>query len=131
MTAARRTAQIFGVGLVAIGVSGFFFTGMSMDADLDTAPRLFGLFPVNVLLNVVYVLFGAWGVAAARQHASARSYAQIAGVAFLGFAALGFVLPELFDLLPIGGVNIGLHVLVGAVLASVGFSARPAPAHHG
>jgi hypothetical protein len=33
---------------------------MSMEADLDS--RLFGLFPVNILHNLVHLAFGAWGI---------------------------------------------------------------------
>jgi hypothetical protein len=37
-----------------------------MEADPARAPQLLGLFAVNVLHNVVHVLFGIWGLAASR-----------------------------------------------------------------
>ncbi len=126
-TTVQRTAAIFGVVFLLIGILGFVATGTSMDANMETAPRLFGLFPVNVLHNLVHILFGVWGLAAARSFAASRSYAQIAGIAYLALTVLGFIAPELFGIMPIGGNDIWLHLLIGIVLTTVGFGAR-APA---
>ena len=95
-----------------------------MDADPMTAQKVFGLFPVNLLHNGVHLLFGLWGLLAARSFASARSYAIIGGLAYLALACLGFVSPSLFGLVPIGGNDISLHALIGVVLAVVGFTAK-------
>ena len=126
-TTVQRTAAIFGVAFLLIGILGFLSTGMSMNADMQTAPRVLGLFPVNALHNIVHILFGVWGLAAARSFGGARAYAQITGVAYLALAVLGFIVPEFFGLIPIGGNDIWLHLIIGAVLAAVGFGAR-APA---
>jgi hypothetical protein len=124
MSLVQRVAQIFGWVFVLIAVLGFFTTGMSMEADPHEAPHLLGLFPVNVLHNVVHLLFGVWGIVAARSFDAARAYGRIGGVAYLGLAALGFVSPDLFGLVPIGGHDIWLHAVLGAALAYVGFTAR-------
>ena len=132
-TTVQKTAALFGAVFLLVGIAGFLTTGTSMHADMETAPRLFGLFPVNALHNVVHLLFGVWGLAASRSFGGARSYAQITGVAYLGLAVLGFIVPEFFGLIPIGGNDIWLHLLIGAVLTAVGFGARsPAAAttHH-
>lgn len=125
MTTVQRVAQIFGWVFLAVGVLGFFASGMSMDADMETAPRLLGLFPVNVLHNLVHILFGVWGILAARTFGGARTYAQAAGVIYIVLAVLGFVIPETFGLIPIGGNDIWLHAVLGVVLAAVGFTAKP------
>lgn len=130
MTTVQRTALVFGIIFLLIGIAGLFVTGTSMNADMETAPRLFGLFPVNLPHNLVHLAFGVWGVAAYRSFTASRSYAQIGGVAYLLLAVLGFVVPEFFGIMPIGGNDIWLHVLLGAVLAGVGFSARTPAAHH-
>lgn len=129
----QRTALVFGIVFVLVAMLGFVASAGSMDADLETAPRALGLFPVNLPHNLVHLAFGVWGLAAARSFAASRSYTRIAGVAYLALAVLGFIVPEFFGLMPIGGNDIWLHILLGAVLASVGFSARPAhspPAAH-
>ena len=130
-TTVQRVALIFGVVFLLVGIAGFVATGTSMDADMETAPRLFGLFPVNMLHNLVHLAFGVWGLAAYRTFSASRAYARIAGVAYLVLAVLGFIVPEFFGLIPIGGNDIWLHLLLGAVLAGVGFSARDVATHHG
>lgn len=124
MTTIQRVAQVFGWVFLAVGVLGFFASGMSMDADVATAPRLLGLFPVNVLHNLVHVIFGVWGIVAARSFGGARSYARIAGVIYLVLAVLGFVIPTTFGLIPIGGNDIWLHAVLGVALAAAGFTAK-------
>ena len=117
MTTVQRVAQIFGVIFLIIGIAGFFFS-MSMDEGL-----LLGMFPINVAHNIVHLLFGLWGLAAARSFAGAKSYAQITGVLYLVLAVLGFVDPTGFGLIPIGGNDIWLHAAIGLVLSYVGFTA--------
>ncbi len=113
MTAAQRLAQIFGWVFVLVGLAGFAATGMDMTADHTLAPRLFGLFPVNVVHNVVHLLFGAWGVIASRGYGAARTYLMGAGLTYLVLAALGYVAPDGFGLVPLGGADIGLHLFLG------------------
>ncbi len=124
MTTVQRVAQIFGIVFIVVGIAGFFSSGMSMDADAETATKLLGLFPVNVLHNIVHLLFGAWGLVASRTFDSAVAYCRYSGLAYLGLAVLGLFAPDLFGLVPIGGHDIWLHVVLGLVLAAVGFTAR-------
>lgn len=119
----QRVAQIFGWVFVLVAVWGFFITGGSMEAGMD-APAILGLFPVNVLHNLAHLLLGIWGIVASRSFGSARSYAQIAGILYLVLAVLGFVDPTGFGLLPLGGGDIGLHAVLGLILAGVGFTAK-------
>jgi hypothetical protein len=97
-----------------------------MVAEPATAPRILGLFPVNLLHNIVHLLFGVWGLAAARSFQGAKSYATIAGVLYVLLAILGFIIPTTFGLIPIGGNDIWLHALLGIVLLAAGATARPA-----
>jgi len=125
MTTIQRVAQVFGIGFLLVGIIGFFSTGLgTMTADPVTAPKMLGLFPVNVLLNIVHLLFGIWGVAASRSFTASRTYGQVGGVIYLLLAVLGFVAPSGFGLVPLGGNGIWLHVLLGVVLAYFGFTAR-------
>ena len=123
-TTIQRLALIFGIGFLLAAGAGFVQGGTTMDADMETAPRALGLFPVNLLHNLVHLAFGVWGVAASRSWGASRRYAQIAGVTYLLLAVLGFVTPELFGLVPIGGNDIWLHVALGLPLAIAGFTAR-------
>lgn len=121
----RRVALMFGIVFVLVGLLGLFSSGgMSMEADPAPAMVL-GMFPVNLLHNLVHLAFGAWGLVASRSFGASKSYAQIAGVIYIVLAVLGFVTPTTFGLIPIGGNNIWLHAVLGIVLAGVGFTAKP------
>ncbi len=125
MTTVQRVAQIFGVVFILAALAGFFAGGMSMESDPAVAPMALGLFPVNLLHNIVHLLFGIWGLAASRSWSGAKQFAQIGGVIYLVLAALGFVAPDGFGMVPLGGNDIWLHIALGAVLAGVGFTAKP------
>jgi hypothetical protein len=119
-----RIAMVFGAVFVLVGILGLVAAGgMSMAADPAPA-MLLGLFPVNLLHNVVHIAVGVWGLLAARSFAMAKMYGQVAGVVYILLAGLGFVAPTTFGLIPIGGNDIWLHAVVGAVLAGVGFTAK-------
>lgn len=125
MTAGQRIAQIFGWAFIAVGLLGFAATGGSMDANHLTAPRLFGLFPVNVVHNIVHVVFGVWGILGARSVGGARSYLLGAGLVYLVLAALGYVAPDGLGLVPIGGNDIGLHLFLALGLLLAGMITAP------
>jgi hypothetical protein len=95
-----------------------------MEASMESAPRLLGLFPVNALHNVVHLLFGAWGLAASRSASAAAQYCTAGGAIYLVLAVLGLVIPTTFGLIPIGGNDIWLHALLGVVLLGAGLQAR-------
>jgi len=128
MATVQRVAQVIGWIFIIVGIMGFFATGTSMDANVETAPRLFGLFPLNLLHNFVHLGFGIWGIAAARAWSSAKTYCQVAGVIYLVLAVLGFITPSGFGIIPIGSHDIWLHAGLGIVLTYFGFTAREAPA---
>ena len=122
MTTVQRVAQIFGIVFLIVGVVGFFSGSMSMAEGL-----LLGLFPVNVIHNVVHLLFGAWGLAASRSFGGAKTYAQIAGVIYVVLAIVGFAAPDLLrSIVPLHGNDVWLHALLGVALAAVGFTAKDA-----
>jgi hypothetical protein len=129
MTTAQRLSQLFGWTFVIIGVAGFAATGMSMEADVAAAPRLLNTFPVNVVHNVVHLLFGLWGVLGSRSYGGARSYLYGAGVIYLVLAAAGYVAPNGFGLVPIGGADIGLHLFLGLGLLLSAFATARHPAN--
>lgn len=124
MTTVQRVAQIFGIGFLLAAVAGFLQGGMSMDADPMTAPRALGLFPVNVLHNVVHLLFGIWGLAASRSWSGSKSYCTISGAIYLVLVVVGFIAPTGFGLIPLGGNDPWLHIVLGAPLLYFGITAK-------
>ncbi|HYD54913.1 MAG TPA: DUF4383 domain-containing protein [Gemmatimonadaceae bacterium] len=124
----KTVSMLFGVVFLLVGILGFVQGGTTMESDPTRAPHLLGLFPVNLVHNLVHLAFGAWGLAAARRWDSARAYCRISGIIYLVLTVLGFVAPSGFGLVPLGGHDIWLHAVLGVVLAGVGFTAKDAPA---
>ena len=120
----KRVAMIFGVVFILVGLLGFTVSGGMQMGDPANAPKLLGLFPVNLLHNLVHVLFGVWGLLAARSGSGARTYCKLAGFAYLALAVIGIVAPTTFGLIPIGGNDVLLHTVLGVVLAGAGLFAR-------
>lgn len=124
----QRAALIFGVVFILIAILGFLASGSSMDPDPTSAPRILGLFPVNLVHNGVHLGFGIWGVLASRVYEGARNFGRIGGILYLILAAVGVAVPDGFGLVPLGGHDVWLHVLLGLALVVVGFTAKPVTA---
>ena len=119
---AQRGAMIFGVVFLLVGILALFVEGgMGMEADMETAPRLLGLFPVNLLHNLVHLAFGVWGLLASRSHSASRGYGRIGAIIYGLLVVIAFVDPTTFGLIPIGGNDIWLHAVLAAGLAFLGF----------
>ena len=127
MTMIQRVAQIFGIGFLLVAIVGFVASGMSMDADPATAPKALGLFPVNLVHNLVHAAFGVWGLAASKSFGASKSYATFSGVIYLVLMAVGFVFPTGFGLVPLGGHDVWLHLVLGAALLGFGIAAKDVP----
>ncbi|HET8650386.1 MAG TPA: DUF4383 domain-containing protein [Gemmatimonadales bacterium] len=124
MTLVQRVAQLSGIVLIILAVLGFFVSSGSMEPDPALASRVIALFPVNLLLNLLHLVLGIWGVFACRSFVAGRAYCQVAGVIFILLAILGFIIPTTFGIMPIGGNEIWLHAIFGIVLIVAGLTAR-------
>ena len=121
----QRVAQVFGVVFILAAVAGFVAPGgMGMEASHESAAKALGIFPVNLLHNIVHLAFGIWGLVAAKSFGAAKSYATIGGAIYLSLAVLGFVVPDGFGLVPLGGNDIWLHLVLGGALLSFGATAK-------
>lgn len=121
---AQKGALVFGIVFLLVGILGLFIPGgMGMEADPDLAPRLLGLFPVNLLHNLVHVAFGVWGIAASRSTPASVTYGRIGAGVYAVLVLLAFVDPTTFGLVPIGGNDIWLHAILAAGLGWIGFGA--------
>lgn len=118
----QKFSLAFGLAFIAAAVLGFVTGGMSMDANMATANRLAGVFPVNAAHNAVHLVFGLWGLSAASNARWSKYYCTISGAAYLLLTGAGFVFPDTFGLIPIGGYDIVLHGVFGALLTTVGAS---------
>jgi len=120
----QKVAQVFGWVFLVVGVLGFLPIAIISGTMGMEPTMMLGLFPVNVVQNVVHLAFGIWGIMAAKSADGAGTYCKIGGVIYLLIGAMGLVtgLATGFGLVPLGGNNVYLHLLLGAVLAYFGFA---------
>jgi hypothetical protein len=129
----RTFALIFGIVFLIVGAGGFI-PGLNMmdhsghPADADVTVRSFfgyelGLFPVNVLHNIVHLLFGVWGLLAYKSLSASKGYAKGVAIIYAVLTVMGFIpgLNTTFGLIPLYGNDIWLHALLAAVAAYFGF----------
>jgi hypothetical protein len=126
----RTFAPIYGLVFLAAGIAGFI-PGLVTPHDAvehqlaieQGAGDLLGLFPVNVLHNLVHVLFGVWGLAVYRNAQAAIAYARTVAAVYAVFVIMGFIpgLDTVFGLVPLHGNDIWLHALLAAVAGYFGF----------
>lgn len=119
----KRVALTFGIIYLAAGILGLLpFAGGTFGM---TPSNLLNVFSVNLVHNLVHLVLGIGGLAAASSVLQSRRYCQVVGVLLLLIGVVGIFDP-LHNLLPLGGVDIALHLLSGAVLAYFGFTTEPA-----
>ncbi len=82
-----------------------------------------GLFLVNVLMNFVHIVIGAWGFLASRNFGASQTFARSLAILF-GVLTLMGVLPgwnTAFGLMPLFGHDVWLHAGTAALAAYFGF----------
>jgi len=123
----RYFALTIGMVYLFLGVLGFF-SGVVAEPLLDALPTgygyLLGLFPVNVLHNVLHLTVGILGLIAYRGLAPSIRFARGLAMTFPVLAVLG-VLPwtsTAFGLIPLFGPNVWLHASTAAAAAYFAFA---------
>ena len=130
----RTFALVFGIIYVAVGILGFIPGLNAHHADLPPITvdsfygKLLGLFPVNILHNIVHIAIGLWGLLASRSIAGARLFGKVLAVVYGLLAILGLIpgLNTVFGLVPIFGHDVWLHALSAIIAGYFGFVARDA-----
>ena len=128
---ARNFALSFGIVFLLAGLSGFVprlspdhvHSGLNVTAGSRLAR---GLFPVNVLYNLIHIAFGIWGVLASRGPRAARGYGRSVAVIYGLLTIMGLVplTSTTFGLVPIYGNDIWLHAVLALVATYFGFVHR-------
>ncbi|MDQ4036502.1 MAG: DUF4383 domain-containing protein [Chloroflexota bacterium] len=112
MGLARTVAAVFGAIYLLVGLVGFVLTS-----------PLLGLFEVNALHNIVHIVLGAILLYGSTSYAAAIQTTRGVGAVLLVLGVLGFITPDGFGLVPLGGNDIWLHLATGAILLATGFMA--------
>ena len=135
---ARTFALAAGLAYMLVGALGFLpgitqpppagSPGLAVDSGYG---YLLGLFPINLLHNLVHLAVGIAGLAAYRSRGGARAFARGLAV-FYGLLAVMGLIPGLnttLGLIPIFGHDIWLHALTALLAAYFGFAAPAAVRH--
>jgi hypothetical protein len=125
MNVVRGVALVFGAVYLLVGLAGFvpaLVTG-SAPADMPSADgNLLGIFPINAVHNLVHIVIGAALLYGSTRTDMAILVSKIIGVTYLAVGLLGFVAPDTFGIMPIGGADIALHLVSAAILLYLGFA---------
>jgi|SRR6185369_657529 hypothetical protein len=123
-------ALVFGLAYFVLGLLGLV-PAMLVPPPADAPPTtlalvygyLFGLFPVNVVLSLVHLVIGAWGLSARKDPVDSAIYARSLAVLYGVLAVLG-LLPltnTLFGMMPINGGDVWLHGVTAVIAAYFGW----------
>ncbi len=107
----KPLAGLLGIVLLVVGILGFFNN------------PILGLFEVNNLHNVVHIVSGIIGLAAAGSgYGLSRTYLVVFGLVYLLVALVGFInLAPAVSLLALNPMDNYLHMAIAAVCCVVGF----------
>ena len=128
-TNVQKAAAIVGVVFLLVGVLGFIpgittnFGDLSF-AGHDSDARLFGLFQVSILHNIVHLLFGIAGLALARTAAQARTYLVFGGVIYLVLFVYGLIVGQesAANFVPVNTADDILHLILGIGMIGLGLA---------
>jgi hypothetical protein len=128
----RTFALVFGIIYLLVGILGFIpglythTTDMPHPSVENGHGYLMGMFPINILHNIVHLIIGLWGLLASRSVGGARLYAKVLAIAYGLLAILGLIPATnmTFGLIPIHGNDVWLHALSALIAAYFGFVAR-------
>ena len=112
-------------GFVSLPPEGFDAGGVSLNADSFYAKGfgyLFGAFPTNLMHNIVHLLVGILGIAAAST-GNAKLYNRGFAISYVLIAVMGLIplAQTTFGLMPIFGNNVWLNALSAVIAGYYGF----------
>lgn len=131
MTPAQIGAGVIGVVFLLLGILGFIPGVTTNYGELtfvspESGAMLLGVFGVNMLLNIVYLVFGVIGLASARSESATKPFLLVAGVIFLLLWVLGLLIDaeSSVNILAVNTATNWLHFVLGIVMV-VGAAALP------
>ena len=136
LMAVQGAAVLVAAAFLIVGVLGFI-PGVTTHYDQlqwlghHSDARLFGIFEVSGLHNVVHMAFGVAGLAMARTYAMARAYFLVGGLAYLGLWFYGLFIDRgsPANFVPVNDADNWLHfgLAVGMMLLGVTLAGQHDP----
>ena len=126
-TPVQIAAAVVSVVFLLVGILGFI-PGVTTGYDQlsfaghDSMAMLLGVFMVSVLHNIVHLLFGVVGLAAARTARGAKLFLVVGGVVYLVLWLYGLVIDHGSDanFVPVNTADNWLHLGLGVGMIALG-----------
>ena len=126
-TRIQAAAAVVGATFLLVGILGFVpgittnYSEMTF-AGHESNAMLLGIFEVSILHNIVHLLFGVVGLAAARAVASSRTYLVGGGLIYLGLWVYGLLIDKASDanFVPLNSADDWLHFVLGVAMVFLG-----------
>lgn len=123
----QLAALAVGAVFLLVGILGFIPGITTSFGDMNfighgSEAKLLGIFQVNVLHNIVHLLFGVAGLAAARAWESSRLFLIGGGVIYLVLWLYGLVIDKasVANFVSLNTADNWLHLLLGAGMIGLG-----------
>ena len=130
-------ALAVGAVFLLVGILGFIpgvttNYGDMMFVGHDSEAKLLGLFQVNILHNIVHLLFGVAGLAAARAWETSRLFLVGGGAVYLVLWLYGVVvdLDSAANFVSLNTADNWLHLFLGAGMVALGLVLGRSAARH-
>lgn len=128
-TAMQNAALVTGVIFLLIGVAGFI-PGVTTNYDSmqfagpESEAQLLGIFQVSILHNIVHLLFGLWGIAAARSFGGSRVFLVGGGIIYAVLWLYGLVIPQESEanFVPLNDADNWLHFGLAVAMIGLGLA---------
>jgi hypothetical protein len=134
----QKATLAVGAVFLLVGVLGFI-PGITSNyeslgfAGHDSEALLLGIFQVSILHNIVHLLFGAAGIALARDAGQSRNYLVVGGAIYLVLWLYGLLIghdtPANF--VPVNTADNWLHFVLGVGMIGLGVALSRGTAHSG
>ena len=127
-TPVQTATVVVSAVFLLVGVLGFI-PGITTDFDTmefaghESEAMLLGVFQVSVLHNIVHLLFGIVGLAAARTAPGARYYLIVGGIVYLVLWIYGLIIDQESNanFVPLNDADNWLHLVLGVGMVALGF----------
>ena len=127
--AVQGAALLVAAAFLVIGVLGFI-PGVTTDYDLlewaghHSGAKLFGVFAVSGLHNIVHLAFGVVGFVLARTYAASRAYFSRRRLVYLGLWLHGLLMDQgsRANIVPVNGADNWLHFGLGVGMVLLGLT---------
>jgi Domain of unknown function (DUF4383) len=126
-TPIQEISLVVGLGFLAVGIAGFIPGLTTHYGDLSFAghgsgAKLFGVFQVSVLHNLVHLLLGVAGIVLSRTRETARAFLVGGGLVYLVIFVYGLLVSQHSgaNFIPVNDADNVLHAALGGSMVVLG-----------